>query len=62
MQVEEKALGADTIAIRKLLPPNVQILFFSATYTKEILAYARQVTLQYIYIYIYTYTVYNTIH
>ncbi len=43
-QVEEKALGADTIAIRKLLQPNVQILFFSATYTKEILAYARQVS------------------
>lgn len=41
--VEEKALGAETLTIRKALPPNVQILFFSATYTKEIIAYARQI-------------------
>lgn len=41
--VEEKALGADTLAIRKLLAPTAQILFFSATYTKEIIAYARQI-------------------
>jgi len=41
--VEEKALGADTIAIRKKLHPSVQILFFSATYSKPILAFARTV-------------------
>lgn len=35
--------GADTIAIRKKLHPSVQILFFSATYSKPILAFARTV-------------------
>ena len=37
------APGADTIAIRKKLHPSVQILFFSATYSKPILAFARTV-------------------
>lgn len=41
--VEEKALGAETLAIRKLLHPAVQILFFSATYAPAILNFARQV-------------------
>lgn len=41
--VEERSLGADTLAIRNKLSPNVQILFFSATYTKEIIAYARKI-------------------
>ena len=41
--VEEKALGAETLTIRKMLHPAVQILFFSATYTEKIIAYARQI-------------------
>lgn len=40
--VEEKALGADTIFIRNKLPPTAQILMFSATYTPEIINYARK--------------------
>eukprot|EP00601_Ochromonadales_sp_CCMP2298_P013938 CAMPEP_0173235146 /NCGR_PEP_ID=MMETSP1142-20121109/10667_1 /TAXON_ID=483371 /ORGANISM="non described non described, Strain CCMP2298" /LENGTH=563 /DNA_ID=CAMNT_0014165361 /DNA_START=31 /DNA_END=1722 /DNA_ORIENTATION=- len=40
--VEERSLGADTIAIRKKLPNTCQILFFSATYGSEIIALARQ--------------------
>jgi hypothetical protein len=41
--VEEKALGAETMQIRNLLHKDVQILFFSATYTPEVLNYARKV-------------------
>ena len=41
--VEERSLGADTLGIRQRLNKAVQILFFSATYSKEILAYARTV-------------------
>jgi ATP-dependent RNA helicase DDX19/DBP5 len=43
--VEEKALGAETMQIRNLLHKDVQILFFSATYTPEVLNYARKVRL-----------------
>lgn len=35
--------GADTLFIRKKLHDNAQILFFSATYTKQILTFARTV-------------------
>lgn len=41
--VEEKALGAETLWIRSKLNSSAQILFFSATYTEEIIAYARKV-------------------
>lgn len=41
--VEERSLGADTLEIRKKLGPDAQILFFSATYTKDIIAYARRI-------------------
>lgn len=41
--VEEKSLGVDTLQIRNQLPPTTQILFFSATYTKEIINFARKI-------------------
>jgi ATP-dependent RNA helicase DDX19/DBP5 len=43
--VEERALGAETMQIRNMLHKDVQILFFSATYTPEVLNYARKVRL-----------------
>ena len=39
---QAKSLGADTLAIKKMLSPNCQILFFSATYTKEIIDFSRR--------------------
>ena len=41
--VEERSLGADTLQIKNKLPKQTQILFFSATYEKEILNYARKI-------------------
>ncbi len=41
--VEEKALGADTIFIRNKLPSSSQLLLFSATYTPEIIDFARKI-------------------
>jgi superfamily II DNA/RNA helicase len=36
-------LGAETLKIKALLNPLVQILFFSATYSKKIMIYARKI-------------------
>lgn len=44
--VEEKSLGAETLAIRNRLPQSAQLLLFSATYTPEIIAYARRLVPQ----------------
>lgn len=41
--VKEKSLGADTITVRNKLDPRCQILMFSATYTPEIIDYAKKV-------------------
>eukprot|EP00597_Dinobryon_sp_UTEXLB2267_P005711 CAMPEP_0170059962 /NCGR_PEP_ID=MMETSP0019_2-20121128/2055_1 /TAXON_ID=98059 /ORGANISM="Dinobryon sp., Strain UTEXLB2267" /LENGTH=543 /DNA_ID=CAMNT_0010265367 /DNA_START=35 /DNA_END=1666 /DNA_ORIENTATION=- len=41
--VDEKSLGADTLRIKKMLHPEAQVLFFSATYSKEVLDYARMI-------------------
>jgi len=38
-----KTMGADTIAIKKTLPPTAQILFFSATYTQDIIAFSERI-------------------
>eukprot|EP01038_Epipyxis_sp_PR26KG_P010119 gene10119-13601_t len=39
--VSDKSLGAETKLIRNKLHPRCQILFFSATYAAEVLAYAK---------------------
>lgn len=41
--VEEQSLGKDTLMIKQKLNPSCQILFFSATYSKAILDYARKI-------------------
>lgn len=41
--VAEKAMGADTLQIKQKINPRAQILLFSATYTQEILDYARKI-------------------
>lgn len=38
-----KTMGADTIAIKKVLPPTAQILFFSATYTQDIISFSERI-------------------
>lgn len=40
---QAKSLGADTLAIKKLLSPQCQILFFSATYTKDIIDFSGRI-------------------
>jgi ATP-dependent RNA helicase DDX19/DBP5 len=40
---QAKSLGADTLAIKKMLSPQCQILFFSATYTKEIIDFSGRI-------------------
>jgi len=41
--VEDRGLGAETIGIRTKLNPNAQILMFSATYTEDIIKYAKKI-------------------
>ncbi|RYG66221.1 DEAD/DEAH box helicase, partial [archaeon] len=41
--VEEKSLGAETLFIRNKLPPSTQLLLFSATYTPDVIAFARKI-------------------
>lgn len=41
--VDERALGADTLEVKKKLNPDCQILFFSATYSENILSFARKI-------------------
>jgi ATP-dependent RNA helicase DDX19/DBP5 len=38
--VDERELGQDTVQIKSLLAPDCQTLFFSATYTPQILDFA----------------------
>lgn len=45
--VEERTLGAETIQIKNMLSPNTQMLFFSATYDKKVLEYARKIVPRY---------------
>lgn len=44
--VEEKSMGSQTLAIKKLLRPDTQVLFFSATYSPGILKYAKMIVPQ----------------
>jgi len=39
--VEDKSMGKETLGIKKLLRPDTQVLFFSATYAPEILKFAK---------------------
>jgi ATP-dependent RNA helicase DDX19/DBP5 len=39
--VDQQALGQSTLTIKNYLSPSCQILFFSATYTPQVLEYAR---------------------
>ena len=41
--VEGKSMGKETLDIKKLLRPDTQVLFFSATYSPEILKYAKMI-------------------
>ena len=36
-------LSVDTIAIKKVLPPTCQILFFSATYSQDIISFSERI-------------------
>ena len=45
--VEEKAMGKETIFIKKMLREDTQVLFFSATYAPEILKFARMIVPRY---------------
>jgi len=47
--VDEKSLGADTLKIKKMLHPDAQVLLFSATYSKEVLDYARKIVPRYVF-------------
>lgn len=38
----DKATGAETLSIRKNLPPQTQLLLFSATYTEEVIKLAKK--------------------
>jgi len=35
-------ISTDTIAIKKVLPPTCQILFFSATYSQDIISFSER--------------------
>lgn len=39
----DKTAGAETIAIRKNLPPQTQLLLFSATYTEDVIKLAKKI-------------------
>jgi ATP-dependent RNA helicase DDX19/DBP5 len=41
--VAEKALGGETVLIKQKINPRAQILLFSATYTQEIMDYAKKI-------------------
>ena len=43
VSLKNKQLGKATLDIRNMLPPSCQVLLFSATYTTDILDYARRI-------------------
>ena len=44
--VEDKSTGKETLAIKKLLRPETQVLFSSATDAPEILEFAKMIVTQ----------------
>ena len=41
--VKEKSMGKETLDIKKLLRPETQVLFFSATYAPDVLKFAEKI-------------------